>query len=151
MLTKIIAKKMAMFPPEETIQAYYKRAVEDCPAYPMTINEVRKMYWKAIKLKKMVDFDEVYSKRLIKHLKYVKNKLKNNADFKSEIIGETSVKINKDGTGTLTIICDEHPDLIITTYNYSSEWLLNKIALYEKERCVNIVDNKVYTRLDISK
>lgn len=142
---------MAMFPPEETIQAYYKRAVEDCPGYPMTINEIRKMYWKAIKLKKMVDFEEVYAKRAIKHLKYVKNKLKNNADFKSEIIGETSVETNGDGSGVLIIKCDEHPDLKIKTYDYSSEWLLNKIASYEKERCVNIVDNKIYTRLDISK
>ena len=142
----LIKEKLKLYPQEQTINHYYSRAVTDCPQYPLTLNEIRKWYWKQIKLKKMVDIEQAYQKRIEKHLKYVKSKIKNNTAFKPEIIGEIIVKDN-----SVTFICDEHNDIIVSTDSFTHDWLLKTISVYEQERCVNIVDNKIITRMDISK
>lgn len=131
------------------INSYYVTNKSDFPDYPMTKNQVKKWFWAYVKsLPNEVTIEESFRAKLDSHRKYITNKLKN-ITFTSQVIG--SVTIDND---VVVIDTDEHERLTIIAPEGETDlviWQTSVIAAYEAERCVTIVDNKVFVKLDLSK
>ena len=147
-MTKIIKEKLLKYPSETCIPEYYNRTKRDFPVFPLTLNEIRKMYWSFIKSKKDGTLEEAYQIKLAKHITYIENKTKKQ-EFRPELIGTIGIE-----QSFIWFETDEHPLLVVkpaTPEEFNTEWINETIFKYETERCVNVIDNKIWTRLDLSK